>query len=318
MQWTSFILSQICKGFCRYSNIATSTHWKDIPITLDRKLPSSLWGAEEEPSTKHQCFATHHLTRHSFCKQIQCCRNGSSAGARRTCSWKYQSKSDTARKTLQHHRMRIVSSCVCCESIRHYLLGWPFFLYTDYLLLQNGRTVIPMGTCIIGLWLWNKIPKGSNNTNADALSSIPSGLCAATQVLPELASEDGQKAQQSDRTLHQIWQYISAQNKQTSNQDWKKHPLKRYAQILKQLHITDYRILCCSFVTGPLGDTIIIPVLPPSFITDICPHQESWHHQCWTSGSTKDLGTFKTLGLPGWDGTRYSSVLQKLGNVSKF
>ena len=88
-----------------------------------------------------------------------------------------------------------------------------------------------------------------------------------TQVCPELAVEDARRAQQSDKTLHQIWQYLSVQKKQTSNQDWKKHPLKRYAQILKQLHITDDGVLCRSFVLRPLGDALTVPVLPPSLQT---------------------------------------------------
>ena len=154
------------------------------------------------------------------------------------------------------------------KQFRHYLLGQPFVLYTDHLPLQwlsaqkmEGRL------CRWALALQEfdfeiKYRRGSTNTNADALSRIPPNLCAFTQVCPELAVEDVRRAQQSDKTLQQIWQYLSVQKKQTSNQDWRKHPLKRYGQILKQLHITDDGVLCRSFVPGPLGDTITVPVLP--------------------------------------------------------
>ena len=36
---------------------------------------------------------------------------------------------------------------------------------------------------------------------------------------------------------------------------------------IKQLLITDGGVLCCSFVPGPLGDTILVPLLPPSLQT---------------------------------------------------
>ena len=123
------------------------------------------------------------------------------------------------------------------KQFRHYMLGQPVVLSTVHLPLQwlsaqkmEGRL------CRWALALQEfdfeiKYRRGSTNTNADALSRIPPDLCAVTQVCPELAVEDIRRAQQSDKTLRQIWQYLSVQKKQTSNQDWKIHPLKRYGQI---------------------------------------------------------------------------------------
>ena len=68
---------------------------KGIPMSLDRELPSSIGGAEEEPHpyTSEVLHITLQII-HSA-NRGKCCRNRSRAGARRTRSCVCQSESDT-------------------------------------------------------------------------------------------------------------------------------------------------------------------------------------------------------------------------------
>ncbi|KAL5491900.1 hypothetical protein EMCRGX_G017269 [Ephydatia muelleri] len=62
--------------------------------------------------------------------------------------------------------------------------------------------------------------------------------------------------QQRDTVLQQVIQHLMSRNS-----NWKQFPLKRYSQLLKQLHLVD-GVLCRRFVSGPLEEIITVPVMP--------------------------------------------------------
>ena len=184
------------------------------------------------------------------------------------------------------------------KHFRHYLLGRPFSLHTDHQPLQwlsaqkmEGRL------CRWALALQEfdfeiKYRRGSSNANADALSRVPaiqvetSEICSATLITPELTTCRIQEEQQRDAVLQQVIQHLTSQNS-TSKPNWKQFPLKRYSQLLKQLHLVD-GVLCRRFVPGPLEETITVPVMPTSL-------QEVALHSSHDIISAGHQGTEKTL-----------------------
>ena len=179
------------------------------------------------------------------------------------------------------------------KHFRHYLLGQPFSLHTDHQPLQwlsaqkmEGRL------CRWALALQEfdfeiKYRRGSSNANADALSRIPaSEICSATLITPELTTHRILEEQQRDAVLQQVIQHLKSQNS-TSKPNWKQFPLKRYSQLLKQLHLVD-GVLCRRFVPGPLEEIITVPVMPTSL-------QEVALHSCHDIMSAGHQGTEKTL-----------------------
>ena len=97
--------------------------------------------------------------------------------------------------------------------------------------------------------------RGSSNANADALSRVPAiqvetnEICSATLITPELTTRRIQEEQQRDAVLQQVIQHLTSQNSTSKKQ----FPLKRYSQLLKQLHLVD-GVLCRRFVPGPLEE----------------------------------------------------------------
>ena len=65
---------------------------------------------------------------------------------------------------------------------------------------------------------------------------------------------------QRGAVLQQVIQHLTSRNS-TSKPNWKQFPLKRYSQLLKQLHLVD-GVLCRRFVPGPLEEIITVPVMP--------------------------------------------------------
>ena len=180
------------------------------------------------------------------------------------------------------------------KHFRHYLLGRPFSLHTDHQPLQWLSAQKMEGR----LWRWAlalqefdfeiKYRRGSSNANADALSHIPaSEICSATLITPELTAHRILEEQQRDAVLQQVIQHLKSQNS-TSKPNWKQFPLKRYSQLLKQLHLVD-GVLCHRFIPGPLEEIITVPVMPTSL-------QEVAFHSCHDIMSAgRHQGTEKTL-----------------------
>ena len=153
------------------------------------------------------------------------------------------------------------------KQFHHYLLGKSFRLYTDHAPLQWLAEQKMEGM----LFRWAlamqeytfKIVyrKGSANTNADALSRLPSIPCALTVFLPfpELL-----QAQLQDPTISHVRHTILQSPNVPSDKRWSQPPLRRFKQLWKQLLVADSDTLCCKYSPGPLEPVVTVPVLPPS------------------------------------------------------
>ena len=134
-----------------------------------------------------------------------------------------------------------------------------------------------------------KYRRGSSNANADDLSRVPEiqvETSSATLITPELTTHRIREEQWRDAVLQQVIQHLTSRNS-TSNPNRKQFPLKRYCQLLKQLHLVD-GVLRHRFVPGPLEEIITVPVMPTSL-------QEVALHSCHDIVSAGHQGTEKTL-----------------------
>ena len=127
---------------------------------------------------------------------------------------------------------------------------------------------------------------------------------------PELTMHRILEEQQRDAVLQQVIQHLTSRNS-TSKPNWKQFPLKRYSQLLKQLHLVD-GVLCRKFVPGPLEEIITVPVMPTSL-------QEVALRSCHDIISASHQGTEKTLDMQievddllGWNGKGNGAVLSEL------
>ena len=115
---------------------------------------------------------------------------------------------------------------------------------------------------------------------------LQSKICSAMLIAPELTTQRILEEQQKDAVLQQVIQHLSSQSR-TPKPNWKPFPLKRYSQLLQQLHVVG-GVLCLSFVPGPLVEIITVPVIPNSL-------QEMALHNCHDVISAGHQGTEKTL-----------------------
>ena len=99
--------------------------------------------------------------------------------------------------------------------------------------------------------------KGSANTNADALSRLPSIPCALTVSLPlpQLL-----QAQLKDSTISLVCHAVLQSSNAPSDKQWNRPPLRRFKQLWKQLLVADGDTLYCKYAPGPLES-----VVPPTF-----------------------------------------------------
>ena len=143
------------------------------------------------------------------------------------------------------------------KQYRHYLLGKPFKLYTDHALLQwLSEQKMEGMLCHWALAMQEfsfKIVyrKGSANTNADALSRLPSNQCAVTVAMPTDSLTSLQDAQLKDPIISQVHHMLSQSSEIPSDKMWNQPPLRRFKQLWKQLLIingTVYR----RYSPGPL------------------------------------------------------------------
>ena len=183
----------------------------------------------------------------------------------------------------------------CLAVVLHYLLGRPFSLHTDHQPLQwlsaqkmEGR-LCRWALALQGFDFEIKYRRGSSNANADDLSRVPEiqvETSSATLITPELTTHRIREEQWRDAVLQQVIQHLTSRNS-TSNPNRKQFPLKRYSQLLKQLHLVD-GVLRHRFVPGPLEEIITVPVMPTSL-------QEVALHSCHDIVSAGHQGTEKTL-----------------------
>ena len=152
-----------------------------------------------------------------------------------------------SRSLTSSERNYSVIQCECLaivfalKQFHHYVLGWPFLLNTDHAPLQwlSAQKIEDM-LCRWALAMQEhdfKIVyrKGSLNTNADALSCIPTTRtpCAFTMALPHYSLSDLRTAQLEDDTLSVVLQSHQHSNYLPSHSKWHKPPLRRYHQLWK-------------------------------------------------------------------------------------
>ncbi|KAL5515712.1 hypothetical protein EMCRGX_G000917, partial [Ephydatia muelleri] len=80
--------------------------------------------------------------------------------------------------------------------------------------------------------------------------------------------------------------YTALNSQQTPLKNWKRPPMRRYAQLWSQLEVVD-GIVCRRYKPGPTSDTIVVPVLPEAL------HQKTMS-LCHDSPTAGHQGTLKT------------------------
>ena len=99
-------------------------------------------------------------------------------------------------------------------------------------------------------------------------------------------AEEIRQAQQQDKTTLQLYNALHSEQ-HPPHRDWKKPPLRRYAQLWSQLDMVD-GIVCRKYHPGPTSDTLVVPVLPEAL------HQQALS-MCHDSQAAGHQGTHKTL-----------------------
>ena len=132
---------------------------------------------------------------------------------------------------------------------------------------------------------------GTTNGNADALSQRRGPdretlHAALTTVHAGFTAEEIRQAQQQDKTTLQLYNALHSEQR-PPHRDWKKPPLRRYAQLWSQLDMVD-GIVCRKYHSGPTSDTLVVPVLPEAL------HQQALS-MCHDSQAAGHQGTHKTL-----------------------
>ena len=133
--------------------------------------------------------------------------------------------------------------------------------------------------------------KGTTNGNADALlqrrgPDRETLHAALTTVHAGFTAEEIRQAQQQDKTTLQLYNALHSEQR-PPHRDWKKPPLRRYAQLWSQLGMVD-GIVCRKYHPGPTSDTLVVPVLPEAL------HQQALS-MCHDSQAAGHQGTHKTL-----------------------
>eukprot|EP00731_Ephydatia_muelleri_P000732 Em0001g732a len=240
----------------------------------------------------HQLTQSQHYGVTDRCQQ---CRVGGSPGTRTASDWLCQSHTHQSRSQLQCDPTGVSSHCVGNETVnRHYLLGRTFQLMTDHaplqwLAAQKMEGLLCRWALAIQEFSFEIVyRKGIANGNADALSrrepEMETPHAAMTTVYAGFTPEELKKAQKQDDTIQQLYTALNSQ--QTPLKNWKRTPMRRYAQLWSQLEVVD-GIVCRRYKPGPTSDTIVVPVLPEAL------HQKAMS-LCHDSPTAGHQGTLKT------------------------
>ncbi|KAL5516905.1 hypothetical protein EMCRGX_G002349 [Ephydatia muelleri] len=180
------------------------------------------------------------------------------------------------------------------KQFRHYLLGHTFQLMTDdaplqWLAAQKMEGLLCRWALAIQKFSFEIVyRKGIANGNADALSrrepEIETPHTAMTTVYAGFTPEELKKAQKQNDAIQQLYTALNSQ--QTPLKNWKRPPMRRYAQLWSQLEVVD-GIACRRYKPGPTFDTIVVPVLPDAL------HQKAMS-LCHDSPTAGHQGTLKT------------------------
>eukprot|EP00731_Ephydatia_muelleri_P006639 Em0003g887a len=105
--------------------------------------------------------------------------------------------------------------------------------------------------------------KGSQNSNADALSRLPSCTVSATIAVVGVWEDRAalRLAQEQDPVLRKVIEALKTSRSKPSS--WSEQPLRRYAQLWQQLVVTAVDgIACRRYSPGPCDDVIEVPLIP--------------------------------------------------------
>jgi len=256
-----------------FSNIAAPLHFltqKDVLFKWDSKCEETFQALKahlvQAPVLAYPCFDS---TAEEFVLQTDASAVGLGAILEQDGHViGYASRSLTSSErnysVVQRECLAIVFGL---KQFRHYLLGKSFRLYTDHAPLQWLAEQKMEGM----LFRWAlamqeysfKIVyrKGSANTNADALSRLPSIPCALTVSLPP---PQLLQAQLEDPTISLVRHAVLQSSNAPSDKQWSRPPLRRFKQLWQQLLVADGDTLCRKYAPGPLESVVTVPVLPPS------------------------------------------------------
>ena len=178
------------------------------------------------------------------------------------------SKSERQYSVIQRECLAVVYAM---KQFRHYLLGRPFHLVTDHAPLQwlSAQKMEGM-LCRWALAMQEydftiKYRKGSQNSNADALSRLemPSMLNvnAAISLSLSPAKVEIYGAQKQDTVLKEVRKALLNSTTPPRNTLWNTYPLRRYKQLWSQITLVD-DIICRSYCPGPSNEVISVPLIP--------------------------------------------------------
>ena len=155
------------------------------------------------------------------------------------------------------------------KQFRHYLLGRSFTVLTDHAPLQWLSAQKMEGLlCRWALALQEydfvvQYRKGSQNSNADSLSRLPSCTVSATTAVVGVWEDQAalRLAQEQDSVLRKVIKALKTSRSKPSS--WSEQPLRRYAQLWQQLVVTAVDgIACRRYSPGPCDDVIEVPLIP--------------------------------------------------------
>ena len=176
------------------------------------------------------------------------------------------SKSEKNYSVIQKECLAIVYGT---KQFRHYLLGRSFTVLTDHAPLQWLSAQKMEGLlCRWALALQEydfvvQYRKGSQNSNADALSRLPSCTVSATTAVVGVWEDRAalRLAQEQDPVLRKVIEALKTSRSKPSS--WSEQPLRRYAQLWQQLVVTAVDgIACRRYSPGPCDDVIEVPLIP--------------------------------------------------------
>ena len=93
--------------------------------------------------------------------------------------------------------------------------------------------------------------KGSSNGNADALSRLPTEMCAITLGLPRYPLTELHACQSNNDAISAVLQACLNSNDVPQAAKWNKSPFYRHNQIWHQLKVVD-GVLCCQYSHSPI------------------------------------------------------------------
>ncbi|KAL5476046.1 hypothetical protein EMCRGX_G025948 [Ephydatia muelleri] len=161
------------------------------------------------------------------------------------------SKSEKNYSVIQKECLAIVYGT---KQFRHYLLGRSFTVLTDHATLQWLSAQKMEGLLC---------RKGSQNSNADALSRLPSCTVSATTAVVGVWEDRAalRLAQEQDSVLRKVIEALKTSRSKPNS--WSEQPLRRYAQLWQQLVVTAVDgIACRRYSPGPCDDVIEVPLIP--------------------------------------------------------